>query len=189
MDYTVIGYGSPEYFKYYNELESSLKNLKIDYKLKKVSSFGKHRDISLYRPTFIFKCIREIKSPVLYVDIDSYFIDKPVFPNDLKFDIGITKRIDRDGIYQPKDRNGAELSNWNFCTIFNYTRNTLHFLRVWKYLCDWKNLHKRVSDHLRLNWTRIMLGGTYNEIFINQYVSGCVIGRIDKGNQEINIGC
>jgi len=181
-DYTVIAYASKNYKRFLKRLKESLEDLKIPNKLVQYDQWTDHRGTSLYRPTFIRDTINELKSTVLYVDVDSVFIKKPKLPK-LDFDIGTTKRVNEDGIYKPR----KYIKNWNFASVFRYTDATIHFLEVYKYLCDWRDL-KNVSDHIRVNWVKWMLEGEFKEIFMNKYFSNCIIGYIDHGKKSVKIG-
>jgi hypothetical protein len=51
------------------------------------------------------------KRPVMYVDVDTVFVDKPDIPN-VNFDIGVVLRFNENG---KKYKYG--LRCWNFCTL------------------------------------------------------------------------
>lgn len=93
-----------------------------------------------HKPAFILKKLQELKKPVLWVDCDAIFLQKPIYLDGLDCDIAV--RIDED---RAMDHRSRVLGG----TIFvNHTKAALHLMRKWKEECktQLKNGKEEVWD-------------------------------------------
>jgi len=114
-------------------LIEELKILNISYDIRELQSQNNYMKNCLLKPGFILKILEEKKHPVIWMDIDCTIKHFPEDFGDPEYDICFVKRDER----VPES-----------CFIyFNYTQNSLNFIKEWKTICD---NSKRNLDHLVL---------------------------------------
>jgi hypothetical protein len=120
----VISYGTKSrYEKCVYRLIDSCETLGVDYTVDLFDDFGGNKVHRLYKPTYILNKIRELKCPVMWIDIDSLLQAKPKI-GEFDFDFGYLLAFKMN-------------SRWfaDSCHFHNYTKEQISFLKHWKRLC------------------------------------------------------
>jgi len=124
---------STYYSDHAKRLTEELKKIDIPHDIRELKSQNNYMKNCLMKPGFILSMLEEKKSPVLWMDIDCLVKDFPKDFADSEYDICFVKR----------DKRVPES-----CFIyFNYTKNSLNFIKEWKNICDNSS---RNLDHLVL---------------------------------------
>lgn len=162
-----------EYFGYSHDIRT------IDFK----GADRKH--IVLFKPTFLLTILEASSEPILWLDCDTGLI-RPFRQacTSTSWDVGFAPDLSRSpalylnrlvrGHTKVKRDNAAA----GFAIALRPTSAAIHFVRVWKHLCDWRELAPG-GDHIRMNWARKMV--TIREQNIGKYLDGSVIFNQGKG--------
>jgi len=126
-NFTVISYYTNDWkYKYYaGKLIDDCKRLKIPHIIKEVRGRRNYLDNCKLKPKFIKNCLKDVKSTVVWVDVDGSIIQYPLFFDSLaerggEIDFG-AKRMKKE-----RDR------TWHVGTFLaNYTPNAIRFLNQW----------------------------------------------------------
>ena len=109
-----------EYPAHAKRLKRECEILKIDYVIKERPSAGGYLENTCMKPFFILECLKELKKPVLWVDVDASIYKTPA----------LLKNLNADFAAMPK---AAGMSRkWHVGTLwFNYTPKAIKFLEKW----------------------------------------------------------
>jgi hypothetical protein len=124
MNFTVISFFTSDwlYPEYAKLLENDCKKLGLKYCIKPFPSLGEYTKNCNIKPSFILDQLSNLKSPVLWMDVDGSLLKRPeiLFDNNIeKYDIAGNRPFNN------KERIHVG-SIW-----FNYTNKTLEFLKMW----------------------------------------------------------
>jgi len=159
-EYIVVSFATKdeEYSVIGSRFEHNMKSLGIPYDLEYIEPIKpnnpskwllneqrKKRDTGRIRAKFLIRKLEEHKKTIMWIDCDDKLKGKPELPNN-KYDVGFV---------QPKKNKNFPISAG--VTVFKYTDNALHFLRVWDYLNQWAELEPRGSNHIRLCTAKYLL--------------------------------
>jgi len=122
-----------EYPEHAKRLKRECGILKLDCLIKERPGAGGYLENTCMKPFFILESLKELKRPVLWVDVDASIYKQPVF----------CKNLDADFAARPK---AAGMSRkWHVGTLwFNYTPKAIAFLEKW---CE---MSHRLSDESAL---------------------------------------
>jgi len=124
------------------------------------------------KPTFILEQLSEYKQKLLIIDIDSVIKKTPKkIINPTNFDIGF--------VFTPELKNPIT----NGIHLWNFTDNTIMFLKRWKELCDDKSLPK--LDHHKLIQTVNEFKYKMNLINIRKDISSWFVAELNYNNSHI----
>ena len=124
MSCTVISFYTPDwkYPEYANLLKEDCNRLGLDFSIEQLLGHGEYVKNCNIKPKFIRDKIRQLKSPVLWVDVDGSLLKTP--------ELLLSHQIDNYDIAGCHPANNTERihvgSIW-----FNYTDATLDFLDAW----------------------------------------------------------
>lgn len=154
------------YFNLSNQIEN------IDFK------DSNYQNITLSKPNYILKKLKKLKEPVLWIDIDCYFVHRLDDFSFLSGDVGCFVR-EHDG----QTPHAAMI-------YFNYNDNAIKFLETWRDKCK-----KYINDSSYSCGDHCQLIETFNEfkdvIDIQRYYGVCSVGDngpVIKWNTPIKIG-
>jgi hypothetical protein len=126
-----------EYPAHAKRLEQECKNLNLNFIIEELPSYGYLQNCQ-QKPFFIRERLHQLKSPVLWIDVDASIFKTPDFFVNLNADISlksqILKRTDRE---------------WHVGTMwFNYTESTIKLLDQWCSMVESYNSKvKLTGDH------------------------------------------
>lgn len=180
MNPTIISFYTNdwEYPIHAQRLKRECAILKLDCLIKERASAGGYLENTCMKPFFILECLKELKRPVLWVDVDASIFKVPV----------LLKGLDADFAARPKAANMSR--KWHVGTLwFNYTQKALDFLEKW---CELSN---QLSDESALQdlWDKYQdinyyeLPETYHLLLIhgNKPTHNTVIAhRISNGKSK-----
>jgi hypothetical protein len=109
-----------EYPNHAKRLIKECKMLNLDFLIKERESAGGYLQNTCMKPFFILECLKELKRPVLWVDIDASIYHRPI----------IFENLSKDMAARPKAPQIAR--KWHVGTLwFNYTPKAINFLEKW----------------------------------------------------------
>ena len=163
----VVSYGTKDgrYDRHLGELKEMLKEAGLKHDLKVVPPTFEARKC-LIKPRIIIDALAKHKCPVVWLDADTTVL-KPFALPDGDWDVGTVPNTNPHSI--------SKNPTCAFVLAFRPTQKALHFLKVWKYLCDWHELCPNRQDHKRLTWTREMQRDFYTEIDLSEALHGTMI--------------
>lgn len=161
QNYMLISYTSKDkkYLNYARQFKKQLKKLNINnydityldkptdlnYWTDEYSDLKIKKElICLQKPALIISKLNQYKMPIICVDIDSKLTSKPILP---------PQHFDNCFIFR---KNKKHLSVTNGFHIHNYSQNSIRFLKMWDYLCQYPEL-TYLSDHHRLKCVITMI--------------------------------
>lgn len=136
--------GGTYYSDHAKRLEKNCNDLDINYEITHLESFNDYRLNTLRKPKFILEKMHEFKSPILWMDVDSYLHRKLDF-----FDV--FEDLDFDMVY------ATEAKDWGPMKAspiyLPYREKTIKMMELWIEGCD-KVLqeNKTLFDHEVLLW-------------------------------------
>jgi len=137
--YTEFDPNSKYYTHHAKRLIGECKNFNIDHHIVEVPSMGNYYANTRMKPQFVLDAMNEFKTPLIWLDVDSY-ITRPI---DVKsyyaHDFAGVKRNLKDSIDYPI---------FAHCLYFNNTSSSIKLLNEWVRLCS--EMHGRVGDHSQL---------------------------------------
>lgn len=137
---TLISFYTPDwkYPHHAERLKRECEALGVPYKIEELKSTGSYLRNTCLKPQYILDCLKELKSPVLWVDVDASLLRREMF------------YIQADFAARPMspDRDRT----WHVGTMwFNYTPAMIEFLEKWientGNLSDESALEKTWQDH------------------------------------------
>ena len=130
MNPLVVSYyteGTP-YEKEATDLASSCLEFGIEHEISKVPNLGSWSANCCYKPEFLLNLLEKHNRPLIWTDVDSVFVNKPIFFDTCKSDIAL--KINHD---LPVDAKSKILTG----TLFiNNTAAVKKLLRFWKDDCQ-----------------------------------------------------
>ena len=110
----------PEYAK---KLKKQCDELGLIHHIKKIENQGDYLKNCCYKPTFIYESLNELKTDILWIDVDGTILKTPDLLKETKFN-----KID----FAAKKMNVNRSRTWHVGTMwFNYTKPMLSFLEKW----------------------------------------------------------
>lgn len=119
---TVISFFTKDwkYHQYANDLERDCINLGIPYKIEELRSTGSYLKNTCLKPRFILDKLKELRSPVLWIDCDGSLLQWPIYFYQLEVD------------FAAKRMPFHKARTWHVGTMwFNYTPAVLSFIERW----------------------------------------------------------
>lgn len=109
-----------KYAQYAKELIEDCANLKMPYKIEELPSTGSYLKNTCMKPKFILDKLNELKSPVLWVDVDASLVKYPSFFDTVNGDFAARKMSEQ------------RTRTWHVGTMwFNYTPQMIEFIEHW----------------------------------------------------------
>lgn len=110
-----------KYPQHAERLKRECESFGVPYKIDPLKSTGSYLRNTCLKPQFILDCLKQLESPVLWVDVDASLLGKPsCFYCDIEHDFA-AKRMSEE-----RDR------TWHVGTMwFNYKPNVIEFLEKW----------------------------------------------------------
>ena len=167
----ILSYATKDkkYLDYANRLIQNFADLK--YKKYKIIYYPQQQNKFTgcnLKPTFILEQLQYYKKQILIIDVDSIIKEYPSILNYDNFDIGL--------VYTPEKKNKVT----NSIHLWNYTNNTINFLKRWKELCDDKTLSQ--LDHHKLIRTISQFDKQLKFIDIRKDISNWFKAELSKNN-------
>jgi hypothetical protein len=170
----ILSYATKDkkYLNYADRLIQNFAALKYkDYKIIYYPSCNNKYDGCNIKPTVILEQLLYYKKQILVIDVDSIIKEYPKISNYVDYDIGF--------VYTPERKNKIT----NGIHLWNYTNNTINFLKRWQYLCNDKKL--RSLDHHRLIQTFEEFKNKLNIINIRKDISNWFIAELNYNNSYV----
>lgn len=110
-----------KYPKHAERLKRECDSFGVPYRIDELKSTGSYLRNTCLKPKFILDCLKQLKSPVLWVDVDASLLGKPsCFYCDIDQDFAARRMSEN------RDR------TWHVGTMwFNYKPNAIEFLEKW----------------------------------------------------------
>ncbi len=180
MDYLLIAYGTETPKRYAQHIKRLEKEAEaaagLDIYTKIYGSQSSHNAACLLKPDFILDALEQTDYDcVLLVDADTKILKKPPLPKG-EWDIALPITADAH-----KQRPAGGIKN-----VLHFWRNNgraKHFLKAWKYLCDWSDLTEQ-ADHGRLRATYEILRTQTSLKFFRSEMKGCLIANFDQKKED-----
>jgi len=131
--FTIVTFCTPEYEDCIEHFERKCHEFELPYSNIKLSSTGKWGQNTRLKPKALISAREHVRGPILYLDIDSLLVNKPVPPSQHKWDIGT--------IRNPRVEHKTKVSSQ--CMWINDTRPALDLLFMW----DTIVFHSTAPDH------------------------------------------
>lgn len=125
-----------DYPKYAARLLARCEELGVPCVVSKIESKGSYLKNTCQKPAFILECLERFKRPIFWVDVDTEINVKPGFNFDIAHIGAVRVKLEK---HQYNHHVG--------CLYFNYTEETLNFVR------EWVEATGARSDHLSFNET------------------------------------
>lgn len=111
-----------EYPKHAERLKRECEALGVPYKIEELKSTGSYLRNTCLKPQYILDCLKELKSPVLWVDVDASLFERPSLFSDVEWGLDFAARR------MPEHRDRT----WHVGTMwFNYTPSMISFIERW----------------------------------------------------------
>lgn len=109
-----------EYPKYAELMKKSCERLKLEYHIKEMPDTKNWLNNTRIKPKFILDSLKELKKPVLWIDVDGTLRKRPDLLKGCKYDFAA----------RPKPKGQSRI--WHVGTMFfNYTDKCLNFFDAW----------------------------------------------------------
>ena len=138
---TIISFYTDDwkYPEYADLLKADCERLGLEHHIKLRENTGKWINNTRAKPSFILEALKELKGPVLWIDVDGSIYEKPELMLEYtKYDMA------------PRPANYKWGRKWHVSTMyFNYTEKTIAFLEEWVARCE---AAENISDELCLEY-------------------------------------
>ena len=141
MSYKVISFhtephsASTYYTKCAQKFKENCVNIGVDHEIDQVPSRGDYYKNTRFKPKYILNKLNELKTDVLWVDIDCEIVKLPNIPDDNIVFVG---------------RNDSRLSRHlmvhSYAIYFKYCESNISFINDWIKKCDHPT-QRKVGDH------------------------------------------
>lgn len=165
-DFTVISYGTEGIYEdFLRRLTDGCEAAGLHYEM---TTLPKMRAIDAYlmKPTFILEHLNRLQRPVVWMDADTTVLRPFELPGG-RWDVGVVPNT------QLKSR--RKNPTCTFVLAFQPTSGAKTLLRLWKYLCDWKELSLKRQDHKRFTWARMISEGRHVETDLSEALRGSLL--------------
>ena len=128
-----------KYPQHAERLKAECESFGVPYKIEQLKSTGSYLKNTCLKPQFILDCLNDLKSPVLWVDVDASLLGKPETPIKRNyvdvFDGYEIKSVEVLGElpdFAAKRMSEERDRTWHVGTMwFNYKPNVIEFLEKW----------------------------------------------------------
>lgn len=163
----VISYGTKnKYAECTLKLRETCEDLGIPHSIELMDDFGTKKEQRTYKPTYILNKIQKLKCPVMWIDADSFLLQKPKV-SVFDFDFGYLK-ASKPGKHWFADS----------CHFHNYTKSQIEFLKYWKKLCASGSF-----THPKLLKTYKKMLNKIKPKDCSKWMRGCYIRNYNKGGE------
>lgn len=141
------------------------------------------KEITLFKPSFILEKLRQDPVRTIWLDVDTTLLaplrDLPSGDWDVGFCPHHSRSVYSDFMRKLGLKSRLPNSVTGFAVALNPTSAGFHFLKVWKYLCDWPDLASQ-HDHYRMSFARKLVD-------IRQVnIAGALVGATSIGKSRAN---
>jgi hypothetical protein len=133
-----------------HHLTASCQKFGIEHHIEGINSYGSWELNCAFKPFFIAEKLMAFKRPVLWVDVDAVFVQKPKSLKVFEKDFAVYSQADLSYDHPSKVRSG---------TVFiNHTERGFHFLKTWAQECQTLLVDPTRTEEF---WDQIALRNVY----------------------------
>jgi hypothetical protein len=133
-----------------HHLTASCQKFGIEHHIEGINSYGSWELNCAFKPFFIAEKLQTFKRPVLWVDVDAVFVQKPKSIKVFEKDFAVYSQADLSNDHPSKVRSG---------TVFiNHTERGFHFLKTWAQECQTLLIDPARTEEF---WDQIALRNVY----------------------------
>ncbi|HUD01609.1 MAG TPA: putative nucleotide-diphospho-sugar transferase [Rhabdochlamydiaceae bacterium] len=133
-----------------HHLTASCQKFGIEHHIEGINSYGSWELNCAFKPFFIAEKLMAFKRPVLWVDVDAVFVQKPKSLKVFEKDFAVYSQADLSYDHPSKVRSG---------TVFiNHTERGFHFLKTWAQECQTLLIDPARTEEF---WDQIALRNVY----------------------------
>lgn len=144
----VISFGTnnDHYSRCIENLKYDCKINELPHRIEKIQSWSvKKNEITIYKPTFIKKLLKEEQTPLLWLDVDSRIEGSVTIKNREKSDVGVSANPFESRLNKSENDINHLFSGGVF--LFRPTENAIRFLDTWEELSKKVFQENGYGDH------------------------------------------